>query len=71
MIYRNATLEDIPAVSSLQQKYHVSIISMEDKANGFVTALFTEEQFKELIHQRRLKRLLKTVKITGTNKLVY
>ncbi len=51
MIYRNATLEDIPAVSELQQKYHVSTISEEDKADGFVTTLFTEEQFKELIQK--------------------
>lgn len=51
MIYRNATLEDIPAISELQQKYHVSTISEEDKADGFVTTLFTEEQFKELIEK--------------------
>lgn len=49
MKYRNATLEDIPAISELQQRYHVSTISEEDKADGFVTTLFTEEQFKELI----------------------
>jgi len=30
-----------------------------NKANGFVTALFTKDQFKELIHQRRLKGLRK------------
>ncbi len=51
MIYRNATLEDIPAVSNLQQQYHVSTIREEDKADGFVTTLFKEEQFKELIQK--------------------
>lgn len=51
MKYRNATVEDIPAVSELQQKYHVSTISEEDKVDGFVTTLFTEEQFKELIEK--------------------
>lgn len=49
MIYRNATLSDISKISALQLKYHVSTISEADKANGFVTTLFTEEQFKELI----------------------
>src|SRR5699024_404852 len=49
MRYRNATLEDIPAISELQQKYHVSTISEEDKSDGFVTTLFTEKQFEELI----------------------
>lgn len=51
MIYRNAKVEDIPAVSELQQKYHVSTISEEDKVDGFVTTLFSEEQFKELIQK--------------------
>lgn len=49
MKYRNATLEDIPGVSQLQEKYHVSTISEKDRPDGFVTTLFTEEQFKELI----------------------
>lgn len=49
MNYRNATIEDIPAIAELQKKYHIATISEEDKAEGFVTTLFTEEQFKELI----------------------
>ncbi len=53
MIYRNAALKDIPGVSELQRKYHVSTISEEDKADGFVTTLFTEEQLKELIEKER------------------
>lgn len=51
MMYRNATLEDIPAVAELQKKYHVSTISDEDRPDGFVTTLFTKEQFKELIEK--------------------
>lgn len=49
MIYKNATLSDIPAIAELQKKYHVSTIIEEDKADGFVTTLFTDEQFKKLI----------------------
>lgn len=51
MIYRNATVADIPAINELQKKYHVSTISDEDRPNGFVTTLFTEEQFTELIEK--------------------
>ena len=51
MEYRNATLKDINQVSQLQKKYHISTISDEDKPDGFVTTLFTEEQFRELIEK--------------------
>ena len=51
MDYRNATLADIPGVSALQERYHVSTISEEDKPDGFVTTLFTEQQFKDLIEK--------------------
>jgi hypothetical protein len=51
MIYRNATIKDIPGISELQQKYHVSTISEEDRSDGFVTTLFTKEQFTELIEK--------------------
>ena len=51
MIYRNAAIKDIPAISELQKKYHIATISEEDKPDGFVTTLFTEEQFKELIEK--------------------
>lgn len=51
MIYRNATIEDIPAIDELQKKYHVSTISKEEKVNGFVTTLFTKEQFTEIIEK--------------------
>ena len=51
MIYRNATIADIPQLQELQQKYHVSSIREEDKKNGFVTTLFTAEQLQELIER--------------------
>jgi len=51
MQYRNATVEDIPGVAELQQKYHVSTISPEDRPDGFVTTLFTNQQFKVLIEK--------------------
>ncbi len=49
--YRNAKLVDIPGVAALQEKYHVSTISEEDRPDGFVTTLFTREQFQELIQR--------------------
>ena len=51
MEYRNANLNDIYRVSQLQKKYHISTINEEDKADGFVTTLFTDEQFRELIEK--------------------
>lgn len=51
MVYRNATIEDIPAIMQLQKKYHIATISENDKPEGFVTTLFTEKQFEELIEK--------------------
>ena len=51
MQYRNAGMEDIPGIAALQQKYHVSTISDEDRPDGFVTTLFSEAQFAGLIEQ--------------------
>lgn len=51
MDYRNATIEDIPSISQLQKKYHINYISNEDKIDGFVTTLFDEDQFKQLIEE--------------------
>ncbi len=51
MIYRNAKVEDIEKVSSLQRRYHINTISDEDKPDGFVTTLFTYDQFKEIIEK--------------------
>ncbi len=53
MIYRNATLADIPKISELQTVYHVLTINEADKPNGFVTTLFSEEQFKAIIEQEQ------------------
>jgi len=49
MEYRLATLRDISGVERLQKRYHVSTISDEDRPDGFVTTLFTSEQFRHLI----------------------
>lgn len=51
MEYRLARPEDLPGVAELQKKYHVSTISPEDKPNGFVATLFSEDQFKSLMSQ--------------------
>lgn len=51
MEYRNATFKDIDAIAALQQKYHVSTIHEDDKKDGFVTTLFTNEQFEEIIEK--------------------
>lgn len=51
MIYTLATKEDIPQVYALQKKYHIDTIAEEDKADGFVTTLFSEEQFASLIDE--------------------
>ena len=53
MIYRNATVEDIPKIEELQRIYHINTINKEDKADGFVTTLFTHDQFKELIESEQ------------------
>jgi hypothetical protein len=49
MVYRNATIEDLSELTELQKKYHITTISEDDKGDGFVTTLFTEEQFESLI----------------------
>ncbi len=51
MDYRNASIKDIPRITELQQKYHVSTITDEDRPDGFVTTFFTEDQFQELIEK--------------------
>ena len=53
MIYRNATIDDIPALTELQKKYHIATIIEEDKSDGFVTTLFTQDQLKELIDKEQ------------------
>ncbi|NCC15562.1 MAG: GNAT family acetyltransferase [Clostridia bacterium] len=51
MLYRNATIKDIPALAELQKKNHIATIDELDKADGFVTTLFTDAQFQELIEK--------------------
>lgn len=51
MEYKNATIKDIRGISELQKKYHISTIREEDKPDGFVTTLFTENQFRDLIEK--------------------
>lgn len=51
MQYRTAGKEDTPGIAALQQKYHVTTISDEDRSDGFVTTLFSEGQFAELIEK--------------------
>lgn len=49
--YRLATCEDIPAIDTLQQKYLVSRMPLEQQSQGFVTTPFTHEQLTELIEK--------------------
>jgi len=49
IIYRNAVPDDLAGVADLQRRYHISTIREEDKADGFVTTLFTPEQFLSLM----------------------
>ncbi len=51
--YRNANFEDLPGISDLQQRYHVSTIPEDEKADGFVTTLFSDDQFRALITQEQ------------------
>jgi len=44
-------MDDIPSIAELQKRYHVLSINEEDKADGFVTTLFTAEQFEEIIEK--------------------
>lgn len=49
MEYKLATVKDIPSIEKLQKRYHIDTISDEDRADGYVTTLFTPEQFRSLI----------------------
>lgn len=51
MDYRMATTEDVAGISELQKLYHVDTVSEADKPDGFVTTLFTPEQFQSLIEK--------------------
>lgn len=51
LVFRSATVKDIPQIQDLQARYHVATISDNDKVDGFVTTLFTPEQFEALIRE--------------------
>lgn len=52
MNIRLATLNDLPKILALQEKYHVDNLSEAEKLEkGFVTTRFTTEQLTALIHQ--------------------
>ncbi|MFV8327440.1 GNAT family acetyltransferase [Flavobacterium sp. ZS1P14] len=45
---------DINGILALQELYHVSNLSEEEKASGFVTTLFSKAQLTEIIEQEGL-----------------
>lgn len=53
MQIRLAELNDVPAVLALHQRYHLSSISTEDLAEGFVTTAFTTAQLQRLIEEEK------------------
>ena len=48
---RSATPDDLESVMVLQARYHVDTIREEDRADGFVTTLFSKEQLNQLISE--------------------
>jgi hypothetical protein len=53
MQFRYAELSDIQDVLALHFRYQVDSIAEEDKADGFVTTAFTEQQLTALINDER------------------
>ncbi len=53
MQIRLATISDLPAVLALHQRYHLSSISADDLAQGFVTTAFTTAQLQRLIEEEK------------------
>jgi len=53
MIIAQANMDDFEGVLSLLKANHVSYIKQEDKAAGFVTTNFTDEQLEALITKER------------------
>ncbi|HZW78008.1 MAG TPA: GNAT family acetyltransferase [Flavobacteriaceae bacterium] len=49
-----ATKEDIPGVLLLQEKYLFKNMSVEERAEGFVTTPFTETQIEDILKQNGL-----------------
>lgn len=53
MEYRKAELKDIPGIILLEKKYHISSISQEDKAGGFITTYFSENKLRRLVEEEK------------------
>jgi Leu/Phe-tRNA-protein transferase len=53
MQFKIAELSDIDATLKLHMKYQVDHITEEDKADGFVTTAFSNEEMKQLITQEK------------------
>ena len=51
MILRNATIDDIEGVLTLQAKYLLANTPEDERENGFVTTPFTVEQIENIIAQ--------------------
>ncbi|TXI90818.1 MAG: GNAT family acetyltransferase [Burkholderiaceae bacterium] len=48
-----AERHDIEGVISLQQKYHIALISEDEKSQGFVTTEFSHQQLTDLIEREQ------------------
>ena len=53
MEYTLATMNDLPAIKSLLARYHKDTISQEDIPGGFVTTRLSDQQFEDLIVNRK------------------
>ena len=53
MEYTLATMNDLPAIKALLARYHKDTISQEDIAGGFVTTKLSDQQFEDLIVNRK------------------
>ena len=53
MEYTLATMHDLPAIKSLLARYHKDTISQEDIPGGFVTTRRSDQQFEDLIVNRK------------------
>ena len=53
MEYTLATMNDLPAIKALLARYHKDTISQEDIPGGFVTTKLSDQQFEDLIVNRK------------------
>ena len=54
MVLRNATIDDVEGVLTLQAKYLLANTPEDERENGFVTTPFTVEQIENIIAQNGL-----------------